>query len=44
MVAAQVVPGEVLSKQLLADAFGLRATVVEVGGALVVVPDRRLFG
>jgi iron complex transport system ATP-binding protein len=36
--------GEVLSEQLLADVFGLRATVVEVGGAPVVVPDRRLMG
>jgi iron complex transport system ATP-binding protein len=43
-IAAQGVPGEVLSEQLLADVFGLRATVVEVGGAPVVVPDRRLFG
>jgi iron complex transport system ATP-binding protein len=43
-IAAQGVPSEVLSEQLLADVFGLRATVVEVGGAPVVVPDRRLFG
>jgi iron complex transport system ATP-binding protein len=43
-IAAQGVPGEVLSEQLLADVFGLRATVVEVGGAPVVVPDRRLMG
>jgi iron complex transport system ATP-binding protein len=43
-IAAQGGPGEVLSEQLLADVFGLRATVVEVGGAPVVVPDRRLFG
>jgi iron complex transport system ATP-binding protein len=43
-IAAQGAPGEVLSEQLLADVFGLRATVVEVGGAPVVVPDRRLFG
>jgi iron complex transport system ATP-binding protein len=43
-IAAQGVPGEVLSEQLLADVFGLRATVVEVGGAPVVVPDRRVLG
>lgn len=43
-IAAQGVPCEVLSEQLLADVFGLRATVVEVGGAPVVVPDRRLMG
>jgi iron complex transport system ATP-binding protein len=42
-IAAQGVPGEVLSEQLLADVFGLRAKVVEVGGAPVVVPDRRLL-
>jgi iron complex transport system ATP-binding protein len=42
-IAAQGVPGEVLSERLLADVFGLRATVVEVGGAPVVVPDRRLL-
>jgi iron complex transport system ATP-binding protein len=43
-IAAEGVPGEVLSEQLLADVFGLRATVVDVGGAPVVVPDRRLMG
>ncbi|GAA1545135.1 ABC transporter ATP-binding protein [Kribbella lupini] len=41
-IAAQGRPVDVLSEQLLADVFGLRATVVEVGGAPVVVPDRRL--
>ena len=41
-IAAQGRPVDVLSEQLLVDVFGLRATVVEVGGAPVVVPDRRL--
>ncbi|GAB2608804.1 ABC transporter ATP-binding protein [Kribbella endophytica] len=41
-IAAQGRPVDILSEQLLADVFGLRATVVEVGGAPVVVPDRRL--
>ena len=41
-IAAQGRPVEVLSEELLAEVFGLRATVVEVGGAPVVVPDRRL--
>ncbi|MDX6237489.1 MAG: hypothetical protein QOG10_2304 [Kribbellaceae bacterium] len=36
--------GRSLSEQLLADVFELRATVVEVGGAPLVVPDRRLTG
>jgi iron complex transport system ATP-binding protein len=41
-IAAQGRPVDILSERLLADVFGLRATVVEVGGAPVVVPDRRL--
>ncbi|TWD74982.1 iron complex transport system ATP-binding protein [Kribbella amoyensis] len=41
-IAAQGRPVEILSERLLADVFGLRATVVEVGGAPVVVPDRTL--
>ncbi len=41
-IAAEGRPVDVLSEQLLADVFGLRAKVVEVGGAPVVVPDRRL--
>jgi len=41
-IAAQGSPVEVLSAELLQEVFGLRATVVEVGGAPVVVPDRRL--
>ncbi|TDO52307.1 iron complex transport system ATP-binding protein [Kribbella sp. VKM Ac-2527] len=41
-IAAQGRPVEVLSEELLAEVFGLRATVVEVGGAPVVVPDRRV--
>jgi iron complex transport system ATP-binding protein len=35
-------PAEVLTEELLADVFGLRARVIEVGGAPVVVPARRL--
>ena len=30
----------VLTEELLAEVFALRATVVDVGGAPVVVPDR----
>jgi iron complex transport system ATP-binding protein len=41
-IAAQGRPVEVLSEELLAEVFGLRATVVEVGGAPVVVPDRKV--
>jgi iron complex transport system ATP-binding protein len=41
-IAAKGRPVEVLSEELLADVFGLRATVVEVGGAPVVVPDRKV--
>jgi iron-siderophore transport system ATP-binding protein len=41
-IAAEGRPVDILSAQLLFDVFGLRATVVEVGGAPVVVPDRRL--
>jgi iron complex transport system ATP-binding protein len=41
-IAAQGQPVRVLSAELLQEVFGLRATVVEVGGAPVVVPDRRL--
>lgn len=41
-IAAQGRPVDVLSEQLLAEVFGLQAKVVEVGGAPVVVPDRRL--
>jgi iron complex transport system ATP-binding protein len=41
-IAAQGRPVEVLSEELLAEVFGLRAIVVEVGGAPVVVPDRTL--
>ncbi len=43
-VAARGTPADVLTEELLADAFGLRATVVDVGGAPVVVPDRRVTG
>ncbi len=43
-IAAQGRPVEVLTEELLDEVFGLRATVVEVGGAPVVVPDRRLAG
>jgi iron complex transport system ATP-binding protein len=39
-VAAEGAPAEVLSEELLAMVFGLRATVVDVGGAPVAVPDR----
>jgi iron complex transport system ATP-binding protein len=39
-VAAEGEPAAVLSEELLAKVFGLRATVVTVGGAPVVVPDR----
>ncbi|WP_432939784.1 ABC transporter ATP-binding protein [Kribbella sp. CA-253562] len=41
-IAAQGRPADILDEKLLADVFGLRATVVEVGGAPVVVPDRTL--
>jgi iron complex transport system ATP-binding protein len=41
-IAAQGRPVEVLSEELLVEVFGLRATVVEVGGAPVVVPDRKV--
>ncbi|GAA1586184.1 ABC transporter ATP-binding protein [Kribbella sancticallisti] len=41
-IAAQGRPADILSEQLLQQVFGLRATVVEVGGAPVVVPDRTL--
>jgi iron complex transport system ATP-binding protein len=43
-VAARGRPAQVLTEELLQKVFGLRATVVEVGGAPVVVPDRRLAG
>ena len=43
-IAAEGRPVDVLTEELLHDVFGLRATVVEVGGAPVVVPDRRLAG
>jgi iron complex transport system ATP-binding protein len=39
-VAAEGAPAEVLSEELLAMVFGLRAIVVDVGGAPVAVPDR----
>jgi iron complex transport system ATP-binding protein len=42
-IAAQGRPADVLTEELLQDVFGLRAKVVEVGGAPVVVPDRRLL-
>lgn len=42
-IAAQGLPADVLTVELLDDVFGLQATVVEVGGAPVVVPDRRLL-
>ncbi|WP_433007630.1 ABC transporter ATP-binding protein [Kribbella sp. CA-294648] len=41
-IAAQGPPVRILSAELLREVFGLQATVVEVGGAPVVVPDRRL--
>jgi iron complex transport system ATP-binding protein len=41
-IAAQGRPADVLTEELLKEVFGLRAKVVEVGGAPVVVPDRRL--
>jgi iron complex transport system ATP-binding protein len=41
-IAAEGAPRAVLTEKLLADVFSLRATVVEVGGAPVVVPDRTL--
>jgi iron complex transport system ATP-binding protein len=41
-IAAQGRPADILSAELLHEVFGLRATVVDVGGAPVVVPDRRL--
>jgi iron complex transport system ATP-binding protein len=41
-IAAEGRPTEVLTEELLLQVFGLRATVVEVGGAPVVVPDRTL--
>jgi iron complex transport system ATP-binding protein len=40
MVTAQGAAAEVLTEELMAEVFGLRATVVDVGGAPVVVPDR----
>ncbi|WP_329002192.1 ABC transporter ATP-binding protein [Kribbella sp. NBC_00709] len=43
-IAAEGRPVDVLTAELLDDVFGLKATVVEVGGAPVVVPDRRLAG
>ncbi|MFF0344032.1 ABC transporter ATP-binding protein [Kribbella sp. NPDC004875] len=43
-IAAAGRPADVLTADLLAGVFGLKATVVEVGGAPVVVPDRRLAG
>jgi iron complex transport system ATP-binding protein len=43
-IAAQGRPVDVLTAALLDDVFGLKATVVDVGGAPVVVPDRRLAG
>ena len=43
-IAAEGRPVDVLTEELLDDVFGLQATVVEVGGAPVVVPDRRLAG
>ncbi|GAA0619635.1 ABC transporter ATP-binding protein [Kribbella sandramycini] len=43
-IAAQGRPVDVLTEQLLDAVFGLQATVVDVGGAPVVVPDRRLAG
>ena len=43
-IAAQGRPVDVLTADLLAEVFGLKATVVEVGGAPIVVPDRRLAG
>ncbi|HZX04059.1 ABC transporter ATP-binding protein [Kribbella sp.] len=39
-IAAEGRPADVLTAALLAEVFGLKATVVEVGGAPVVVPDR----
>lgn len=44
VIATEGSPREVLTETVLADVFGLRATVVEVGGAPVVVPDRTLGG
>jgi iron complex transport system ATP-binding protein len=41
-IAAEGRPAEVLTEELLWQVFGLRATVVDVGGAPVVVPDRSL--
>lgn len=41
-IEAQGRPVDVLTERLLDDVFGLRATVVEVGGAPVVVPDRSI--
>jgi iron complex transport system ATP-binding protein len=41
-IAAEGRPSEILTEELLHRVFGLRATVVEVGGAPVVVPDRTL--
>jgi iron complex transport system ATP-binding protein len=43
-IAAEGAPVDVLTEDLLDEVFGLKATVVEVGGAPVVVPDRRLAG
>ena len=42
-IAAEGRPADVLTVELLDEVFGLQATVVEVGGAPVVVPDRRLL-
>ncbi|TDD15840.1 ABC transporter ATP-binding protein [Kribbella turkmenica] len=43
-IAAEGRPVDVLTEKLLGEVFGLQATVVEVRGAPVVVPDRRLAG
>jgi iron complex transport system ATP-binding protein len=43
-IAAEGRPVDVLTEELLDDVFGLQATVVDVGGVPVVVPDRRLVG
>jgi iron complex transport system ATP-binding protein len=39
-IAAEGRPADILTAPLLEEVFGLRATVVQVGGAPVVVPDR----
>lgn len=44
VIATEGPPRKVLTEALLEEVFGLRATVVEVGGAPVVVPDRTLGG